>query len=222
MIPKVIHYCWFGRNEKSRAVLRCIESWKRLCPDYEITEWNEDNFDIACIPFVKEAYEAGKWAFVTDYARLKIVYENGGIYLDTDVELIKPLDELLHLQAYAGFQGEEYVATGLGFGAEKGNAMIGELMADYHNISFSKNADDLIEIACPVVNTKVFKTHGLVADGKMQIVNGVTVFPREYFDPKDSETYELKVTENTVSIHHYDASWKGMPRDSSKGLLEFS
>ena len=80
LIPKVIHYCWFGRNKKSKSVLKCIQSWKKYCPDYEIIEWNEDNFDVNCIPFVKEAYDAEKWAFVTDYARLKIIFENGGIY----------------------------------------------------------------------------------------------------------------------------------------------
>ena len=105
MIPKIIHYCWFGRGEKTPSMLKCIESWKRFCPDYEIKEWNEDNFDVECIPFVKAAYDAKKWAFVSDYARLRIIWEKGGIYLDTDVELLKSLDDLLVLDAYMGFQG---------------------------------------------------------------------------------------------------------------------
>lgn len=206
MIPKIIHYCWFGRNKKSKSVLKCIQSWKKHCPDYKIIEWNEDNFDINCIPFVKEAYEAKKWAFVTDYARLKIIYENGGIYLDTDVEVIKSFDNLLTLEAFAGFEGEKNIATGLGFGAEKGQKMISELMQDYHGRHFSdENCKNLI---CPIINTDIFIKHGLQQDGTKQCINGVTVFPKEYFNPKDNQTYELNITENTYSIHHYDASWK--------------
>ncbi len=206
MIPKVIHYCWFGRNKKSKSVLKCIESWKKFCPDYMVIEWNEDNFDIDCIPFVRQAYDAKKWAFVTDYARLKIIYENGGIYLDTDVEIIKSPDDLLELEAFAGFEGTEHIATGLGFGAQKGQKMIYELMVDYHGRDFS--ADDCKNLICPVINTEVFLKHGLRPDGTMQLVNGVTVFPKEYFNPKDNQTYELNITEKTYSVHHYDASWK--------------
>lgn len=206
MIPKVIHYCWFGGNKKGKSVLKCIESWKKYCPDYKIIEWNEDNFDISCIPFVEEAYDAKKWAFVTDYARLKIIYENGGIYLDTDVEIIRSFDELLSLEAFAGFEGERNVATGLGFGAEKGHRMINELMLDYHDRHFS--AENCKELICPVINTEIFIKHGLKQDGTMQCINGVTVFPKDYFNPKDNQTYKLEVTENTYSIHHYDASWK--------------
>ena len=205
MIPKVIHYCWFGRNKKSKSMLRCMESWKRYCPDYEIIEWNEDNFDINCIPFVKEAYKAEKWAFVSDYARLKVIYENGGIYLDTDVELVKSLDDLLELEAYAGIEGEEYVATGLGFGAVKGQSLIKELMCDYHSRHFS--LESIKELACPIINTEVFKRYGFVSGGGKQTVAGVTLFPCEYFNPKNSQTYELNITKNTYSIHHYDATW---------------
>ncbi len=208
MIPKIIHYCWFGRNPKTPAMEKCIESWKKYCPDYEIIEWNEDNFDIDCIPFVKEAYDNKKWAFVTDYARLKIVYENGGIYLDTDVELIKSIDEFLLLHGFMGFHGTEYINTGVGFGAEKGHPMIYEIMCDYHNRSFPIDMAELKKIACPIINTEIFDRYGFVRNGEKQEVNGITVFPRDYFDPKDSETFELNVTENTYSIHHYDATWK--------------
>ncbi len=208
MIPKKIHYCWFGKNEKTKSMQKCIESWKHFCPDYEIIEWNEDNFDVSCIPFVKEAYEAKKWAFVADYARLAIVYEHGGIYLDTDVELIKGLDEFLLLEAYMGFQGTEYVATGLGFGAEKGNAVVYEMLCDYNDRHITDNGGDLTKIACPILNTRILDRHGLVRNGKKQTVGGVTVFPSEFFDPKDSDTYITRITENTHSIHHYDATWK--------------
>lgn len=208
MIPKVIHYCWFGKGEKTRAMLNCIESWKKFCPDYTVIEWNEDNFDVGCIPFTEQAYRAGKWAFVADYARLKIVYENGGIYFDTDVELIRGIDELLCLEAFAGFQPDGYVATGLGIGAKKGQKMIGEMMLDYHKRSFDESAKDLLSVSCPVINTEVLKKFGLMTDGSMQTVEGLTVFPPEYFAPKDSETYITRITENTYSIHHYDATWK--------------
>ena len=121
MLPKKIHYCWFGGNELPDLAIKCIESWKKYCPDYEIIEWNETNFDLECCDFVKEAYKAKKWAFVSDYARLKVVYDNGGIYLDTDVELVKSLDILLQEKCYFGEETTGYVATGLGFGAENGN-----------------------------------------------------------------------------------------------------
>ena len=207
MIPKVIHYCWFGKKEKSSEILKCIESWKKYCPDYDIVEWNEDNFDVECIPFVKKAYSERKWAFVSDYARLKIVYENGGIYLDTDVELIKPLDDLLSLDCYMGIQKDGCVATGLGFGALKGHEVLRALMYDYHNREFLQGKA-CKTIACPIVNTEVLKKYGYIQEDKTQSFAGVTVFSSEYFDPKDCETYILNTTENTYSIHHYDATWK--------------
>lgn len=121
LLPKTIHYCWFGNNEKPKLFYKCYKSWKRFCPDYEIIEWNESNIDISSCPlYVQQAFEEKKWAFVTDYIRLKIIYENGGIYLDTDVELLKPLDDLLVYNAYFGFEDEKHINTGLGFGAAKG------------------------------------------------------------------------------------------------------
>ena len=123
-IPKVIHYCWFGGNPKPKLVQKCIHSWKKYCPDYEIIEWNESNFDISSCPlYVRQAYDVKKWAFVSDYARLKIIHTCGGIYLDTDVELIKSLDSLLEYNAFFGFEDGKYVATGLGFGAVSDNCV---------------------------------------------------------------------------------------------------
>lgn len=208
MIPKVIHYCWFGGNQKPKSMIRCMESWKKYCPDYEIMEWNESNFDINCISFVREAYEAKKWAFVTDYARLKIIYENGGIYLDTDVELLKSLDDLLFFNAYVGMQSSDYINTGLGFGAEKGNPMIYELMKDYDDKHFSLENDLYKTLTCPRLNTKVFDKYGFKHSAEKQIINGVTVLPEDYLNPKDYQSFELKITENTYSIHHYDSTWK--------------
>jgi len=208
LIPKVIHYCWFGRNEKSESMQKCIGSWKKFCPDYKIIEWNEDNFNIDCTPFVREAYDAKKWAFVADYARLFVVYENGGIYLDTDVELLKSLDDFLGLHAYMGFQGTEYVNTGLGFGAEKGDPIVYEMLCDYHDRHFSADTGDCMDISCPIINSLILDKYGFVRNGEKQTVKDVTIFPRDYFDPKDCETYITTITENTHSIHHYDATWR--------------
>ena len=118
MIPKKIHYCWFGGNAKPDSVQKCINSWKRFCPDYEIIEWNESNFDIHCMPFVEQAIESKKYAFASDVARLMVVYENGGLYFDTDVEVVRNFDDLLENKAFLGFENNEYVASGLGFGSE--------------------------------------------------------------------------------------------------------
>ena len=117
MIPKIIHYCWFGSNPLSETAQECIASWRKYCPDYEIKEWNENNFDLNCCNFVKEAYEAKKWAFVRDVARLKIIYEEGEIYLDTDVQVVKSFDDLLNNQCFLGEETSGCIKTGLGFGA---------------------------------------------------------------------------------------------------------
>ena len=135
MIPKIIHYCWFGGKEKPKSVIKMINSWKKHCPNYEIKEWNESNFDININQYCKEAYQCGKWAFVSDVARLFALYTEGGIYLDTDVELIKPLDEFLNQKAFAGFEGTEWVGTNI-IGAEIGNEMIEEFFSLYNDITF--------------------------------------------------------------------------------------
>jgi len=152
-IPKVIHYCWFGGNEKSKLIKKCIDSWKKYCPDYEIKEWNESNFDIEINNYVKEAYEAKKWAFVSDYARLWIVYNYGGIYLDTDVELIKSLDNLLNYKAYFGSEDGKLINTGLGFGAIKDNEFVKKIKDDYEYIHFIKDDGTYDITPCPKRNT---------------------------------------------------------------------
>lgn len=124
MIPRIIHYCWFGKSKKTQLIEKCIGSWRRYCPDYEIVEWNEDNFDINMTTYTKEAYSVKKWAFVSDYVRLYAVFSRGGIYLDTDVELLQPIDSLLENKAWFVFQNSIAIATGLGFGAEKNNSYI--------------------------------------------------------------------------------------------------
>ena len=208
MIPKKIHYCWVGGSPLPESAIKCIRSWKKYCPDYEIIEWNEANYDFSSIPYMKEAYDAKKWAFVPDYARLDIVYRYGGIYLDTDVELIRPFDRLLLLQGFAGFEDDLHVAFGLGFGAEAGNPVIKKLMEAYDDLHFIGDDGELNLTASPVLNTDTLvRRCGLICNGKNQELDGLTVFSPEYFCPKSFEDGIVRKTKNTYSIHHYDASW---------------
>lgn len=209
MIPKIIHYCWFGRNPKTRLAKKCIRSWKKYCPDYEIIEWNEDNYDLRAAPvYVQQAYEAKKWAFVTDYIRLQVVYEYGGIYMDVDVELEKPLDSVLEHRAYFGFENGTTIATGLGFGAEKGTALLLELMADYLEIPFLLEDGSYDLTPCPHRNTGVFLRHGLKQDDSLQILEGdVLILPTIYLCPIDLVMKIRTRSPKTISVHWYDASW---------------
>lgn len=210
MIPKKIHYCWFGRGEKTKDVLKCIDSWRKYCPDYEIIEWNEDNFDVNAHPYTKQAYEAKKWAFVSDYARLYVVYNEGGIYLDTDVEVVKGLDPLLDNDAYMGFEDDTYVNTGSGFGAVKGHAFLLENMRAYDTEAVTDEKGNFIGISCPVYTTRLLNDGGLKNDaGIIQNVCGVTVYPKEYFCPYNYITGVTKITDNTYSVHLYSMSWLG-------------
>ena len=181
-IPKVIHYCWFGRNPLPAAAEKCIMSWREKCPEYTIVKWTEDNFDLSeCPIYVQQAYRAKKWAFVTDYARLKIVYDNGGIYLDTDVELLKSLSPLLINSAFFGFEDEAYVATGLGFGAVKGAPILMDLMKDYEGINFVKDNGEYDLMSCPVRNLHVFQRYGLVQNNKLQTLKGgIVILPTDF------------------------------------------
>lgn len=209
MIPKIIHYCWFGRNPKPRLAEKCIKSWRKYCPDYEIIEWNEENFDISTAPlYVRQAYEAKKWAYVTDYVRLQVVYDHGGIYLDTDVELRRNLDFLLVNKAYFGFQNERFIATGLGFGAEPRMDILRELMADYHGIPFLREDGTFDDTPCPRRNTEVFLRHGLRQDDSMQIIaEDIVILPSIYLCPIDEETKIRRRSQETVSIHWFEGSW---------------
>ena len=220
MIPKTIHYCWFGRNPKPELAQKCFASWKKYCPDYEIIEWNEDNYDIKSSPlFVRQAYEAKKWAFVTDYVRLQVVYDLGGIYLDTDVEVIKPLDDLLRYNAFFGTQNGIVINTGLGFGAVSGTPILQELMDTYQSISFIKEDGSYDTTTCPERDTQVFLKHGLKTDNSFQILPGNIIrLPVEYLSPKDYMTGELKITENTFTIHHFAESW--MTEEEKKSMAE--
>lgn len=207
MIPKIIHYCWFGRGAKSELIEKCIKSWREIMPDYEIIEWNEDNFDVNLIPYTKEAYDNKRYAFVSDVARLHVIYHHGGIYLDTDVEVIRKFDDLLNQEAFFGFEDEKAVNSGLAFGAVKGNLLVKEMLADYNDVHFQLPNGDLNLTACPVRNTNVLLNYGLVQNNQTQKLGNVTIYSTEYFCPKDYLTGEINFTENTYSIHLYNASW---------------
>ena len=208
MIPKIIHYCWFGGNEKPEKAQTCIASWKRFAPDYEIREWNEGNFSLeGCPKYVRDAYDAQKYAFVTDYVRLKVLYDHGGFYMDTDVELLCPLDVFLNDRAVIGFENDEFVNSGQMLAAEKGHPIMVEMMARYEGIDFFRSDGSMFLLGCPHVNTEVLEAHGLGKNGREQIVADVHVYPADWFNPLDSATGELRKTENTVSIHWYSMSW---------------
>lgn len=189
---------------------KCIKSWKKYCPDYEIICHTEDNFDLTQNRYVREAYEAKKWAFVSDYARLKIIFEEGGIYLDTDVELIKPIDDLLETKGFMGFDEKGIVATGLGFGAEKGNEIVAEFLKDYDDIPFVLEDGSFDLTPCPDRNTEALKRLGMNLDIKNQTFMDMVFLSDEYLCPMDYYTGKKTITKNTYSIHHYSASWTSL------------
>lgn len=202
MIPKVIHYCWFGKNKKSKIMEDCIKSWKKYCPEYKIVEWNETNFDINMNEYTKRCYDEKKWAFLSDYVRLYIIEKYGGIYLDTDVEIVKPLDTLLSCKCFFGFENNSYINTGLGFGAEPNNEIIKLMLERYYPLFFSNEY-----IGCPVLNTEVLQSQGIILNGLTQEKNGIKVFSKEYFNPYDDSIDKLNLTSNTYSIHWYSKTW---------------
>ena len=208
MIPKIIHYCWFGGADKTETAKKCIKSWKKYCKKYEIIEWNESNFDLSKTPkFVQDAYEQKKWAFVTDYVRLKVVYDHGGIYFDTDVELLKRIKKILNCSAYFGQEFDQYVNTGLGFGAEKNAPILKELYSVYDNPELVFDSNNITSITCPKLNEPIFEKYGYKKVNSVQkLKDGVIIYPPEYFCPMDTDL-NMSKTKNTISIHHFDASW---------------
>lgn len=203
MIPKKIHYCWFGHGEKPALAQKCIESWKKYCPDYEIIEWNEDNFDMDYNEYVRYCYENKKWAFLSDFVRLVVIYEQGGIYFDTDVEVIRSFDELIKESAFFGFENNEHVATGLGFGAISGHPTVLQMIKEY---DFFSPAEPEVK-SCPGLNTQALVKMGLIPNGQLQKVAGSIILPKDYLNPYDDPTGRLQKTKNTYSIHWYAKSW---------------
>ena len=208
MIPKIIHYCWFGGKDKPTSAKKYIAGWKKHCPDYTVIEWTEETFPItSCPQYIRDAYAAKKYAFVSDYVRLKVLYDQGGFYLDTDVELLKPLDPFLNEHAIIGFENNEFVNSGQMLAAMAGHPILKEMMDRYNHESFYQPDGSMYLLGCPHVNTDALSAHGLQKNGLEQTVADVHVFPADYFNPLDSATGALHKTKNTVSIHWYSMSW---------------
>lgn len=223
MIPKVIHYCWFGGKELPEEFKEYIDGWKRLCPDYEIIRWDETNYDVTKNRYMREAYECKQWGFVPDYARLDIVYSYGGIYLDTDIELLKSFDELLDLDGFCGVEkSSKYVALGLGFGAKKGNKIIRLIRDEYEKMTFLKANGTMDTLPSPEINTRPLYKLGYRYGNRISTLSSggdtLTVFPSEYFCPVSYETGLTQITEHTVSIHHYSGSWQSKDSKEIKAL----
>ena len=210
-IPKIIHYCWVGGNPKPESVIYCINSWKKYCPDYEIKEWNESNYDFSQNQYMNEAYEAKKWGFVPDYARLDIIYKYGGIYLDTDVEVIKNLDDLLSNKAFVGFEktdtSEWFVNCGQGFGAEPKNPSIKFLRDFYDGKSFYNGDGSLNLLPSPHYTTEALVSLGMKCENIKQKLESITIYTSDVLCPKSMATGKIEKTKNTYSIHHFTASW---------------
>ncbi len=206
-IPKKIHYCWFGGGEMPSEYKRYIETWRKHCPDYEIICWDESNYDISKNKFMREAYEHKKWAFVSDYARVDVIHKYGGIYLDTDVELLKPLDGFLGWDMFCGFESLTHVAWGLGFGAVKGFPVLKDVLDRYENMAFVKEDGTLNMISCPIIQSEVMEQHGFLMNGMPQEADNIAIYPKEFFSPYSFMKEFGRITDNTHSIHHYSASW---------------
>lgn len=213
MIPKKIHYCWFGGNPLPASAIKCINSWRKFFPDYEIVEWNEKNYDVHKIPYIAQAYDAKKYAFVSDYARFDILYHEGGLYFDTDVEVIKVFDDILENGAFMGCEIDGVdgaaiqVNPGLGVGAEPGMKLYKEILDYYETQSFISSAGEINQETVVTKTTNILKQHGLKDTNEIQQVDNVMIYPAEYFNPYNNNTGELKKTGNTHSIHWYSMSW---------------
>ena len=206
MIPKIIHYCWFGKGEKPKKIQKCINTWKEKCSDYQIIEWNEDNFDINQFQYTKEAYEAKKYAFVSDVARVKALYDIGGIYLDTDVIVHKNFDGILNHKCVLGFELENYIATSF-MACEKGFNLMNDFYNLYQNISFFDENDQIITMTNVIKLTDMLTQRGLVRNNQFQTIGEIIVYPQEYFSPYDYSNCVRKNTDKTICEHMFLISW---------------
>ena len=205
MIPPQIHYCWFG-GAMNRKTKECLESWKRLCPAYEIICWNEKNAPLQDNNYVRQAFEAKKWAFVSDYVRLAVLCDQGGIYLDTDVELLKPLDILLRERGVIGFESDERIATCL-MAAEPRHSFFYSAKAQYQDMQFIRQDGSYDYMTNTERMTELFLKMGLRQDNSQQKVCEVSIYPKDFFSPKDLKTGKICLTDNSLAIHHFQASW---------------
>lgn len=209
MIPKIIHYCWFGKNDKPEKVLNNVKNWKEKCPNYKIIEWNEDNYDVKKNRYMYEAYKSEKWAYVSDYARLDILNEYGGIYLDVDVELFRSLDELLKYDSFFALEKQNaYIATGLGFGCNKNNIYVKELLDIYEELDFIKPDGEINLTPCTHYTTEYFVKKGFVIEDRTQFIGDTVMLESSVLCPMDYKTGRIQKNEKTIGIHWYEASWQ--------------
>lgn len=207
MIPKIIHYCWFGKKQLPNLAKKCIASWKKYMPDYEIKQWNEDNFDVNIIPYTRQAYESRKYAFVSDYARFYILNKFGGIYLDTDVELIRPIDNLISDKIIMGFESLGKVGPGLILISPANQPFLKEMLNLYEGLEFI-NLDNSFNLKTIVeYTTEALFKKGLKKENTYQELGNIAIYPIDFFCPIDMKTNKLNITDNTYSIHHFAASW---------------
>lgn len=207
LIPKKIHYCWFGKNPLPELAIKCIESWKKYLPDYQIIEWNESNYDVHKNPYISQAYDAKKYAFVSDYARFDILYEHGGLYFDTDVEVIKSFDDIVQKGPFVGIETPGKINAGLCLGTIPKTSIYKEILDSYNNSTFVKEDGSLNLYTVVERVSEIFSKYGFTNENKFQFVRDTNVYPIEYFCPKDVRTGALNITDNSYSIHHFDASW---------------
>jgi hypothetical protein len=218
MIPKIIHYCWFGRGKMPPLADRCIDSWKKWLPGYELKLWNEDNFDLNDNPYVQEAYDAKKYAFVTDYARLKILQEEGGIYMDIDVEVIKSLDPFLDLPAFTGFEDDRYVPTGI-MASEKQGEWVREQIGYYRDRHFILPDGSFDMTTNTRIISGIMEANGFLLNNTYQVYRDcMHVFPNDYFCPL--KFGKMLVTENTYCLHHFASTWNPNKRKLKKLFLK--
>lgn len=207
MIPKIIHYCWFGDNEKSEKVIKCISSWMKYCPDYKIIEWNEKNFDMHINPYVEEAYSVKKWAFVSDVARLYALIHYGGIYLDTDVELVKSPQGIINSgNVILGYESTDRLSTAF-MACVKNHRLFNELLKEYEMLHFIRPDGSFDKTTNVVRLTSCCVRHGLTVNGLLQKIDDIIIYPSDYFSPKNLYTKKINLTENTIAIHNFDGSW---------------
>lgn len=206
MIPKKIHYCWFGDKPKNKLFYRCLASWQKYFPDYIITEWNESNFDVNFTNYTKEAYAARRYAFVSDVARLKIIYDEGGLYFDTDVEVLKKFDDKLLKNGYFGEEEPGLINTGLGFAAPKHHKIVKLLLDGYRNLEFKNSENCLSLTPCPVIDSATLIKNGYKVEAGKNLA-GIPIFNQEFIGGYDSKNYHFIINSNTYSVHHYNASW---------------
>lgn len=208
MIPKTIHYCWFGRGAMPELATKCMDSWRTHLPDYQWKLWNEESFNVNHIPYTKQAYENRKFAFVTDYVRLYALYTEGGIYMDTDVEVLKNLDHFLHLPAFSGFESETEIPTGI-MAAEKNSTWAKEQLSYYEGRHFVQPDGTLDTTTNVAIISDIMRKGGFKFDNSLQNYRDqITIFPKDYFCPKSYLTNRLELTENSHTIHHFASSWQ--------------